>query len=113
MCFFVHVKGAKVAVQCGSSQHVTAYSEGMTDGQGKFVIPVKGQHEKETCLALLLHSPHPSCNILTSRAFASVYLTRNAGLANNVINTGPFSFQPSRVSSSCAQELASEAILGD
>lgn len=109
------VAGAKVAVQCGSGQvqgHVTAYVEGKTDGEGGFEIPVGGEHEHDYCVALLLHTSHPTCNILTRRTFARVLLTRNAGLANDIINTGPFSFKPSRVAPSCAAQLAAEASVG-
>lgn len=112
-----YLPGAKVAVQCGSRQvqgHVTAYVEGKTDEEGGFEIPVAGEHEHDYCVALLLHSAHSTCNILTRRAFASVFLTRNAGLGNAVVNTGPFSFKPSRVAPSCAAaELAAQATIGE
>ncbi|KAI5059211.1 hypothetical protein GOP47_0025530 [Adiantum capillus-veneris] len=105
-----YLAGAKVGVQCGSSQgHVTAYVEGKTGPNGEFSLPVGGEHEGEYCVALVLHSPHPTCNLLSQHgAFATVLLTRNAGLADDVINTGPFAFTPNRLASFCASEVATE-----
>lgn len=105
-----YLAGTKVGVQCGSSRaqgHVTAYAEGKTGADGAFSIPVGGEHEGEYCVALVLHSAHPTCNLLSERAaFATVLLTRNAGLADDVINTGPFAFSPNRLAPSCASEGA-------
>ncbi|KAH7306678.1 hypothetical protein KP509_22G024800 [Ceratopteris richardii] len=113
-----YLPGAKVGVQCGLSmagrQHVTAYAEGTTGPNGEFAIAVEGQHESEHCVALLLHSVHPTCNILSQGgAFAGVGLTRHAGLANDIINTGPFAFSPSHIPSACSAELAAARLDAD
>ncbi|MCO5569067.1 hypothetical protein L7F22_022773 [Adiantum nelumboides] len=105
-----YLAGAKVGVQCGSSEgHVTTYVEGKTGPGGDFSLFVGGDHEGELCVALVLHSSHPTCNLLSEHgAFATVLLTRNAGLGDDVINTGPFAFSPNRLSPRCASEVAAK-----
>eukprot|EP00249_Psilotum_nudum_P028967 c39016_g1_i1 orf=1-621(-) len=101
-----YIEGAQVAVECTSKDGIpTLSTQGKTDSDGVFEITLHGDHENELCAARLVHSPSESCNVLTDRAVAPVHLIRNAGLAVNVITTGPFSYKPQEPVSACRSEL--------
>ncbi|OWM79932.1 major pollen allergen Lol p 11-like [Punica granatum] len=102
------IAGAKVKVECRHRQtSKLLYSrEATTDSTGTYVIPVSEDHKDECCDAMLVSSPHPTCNIPTEgRDKARVILTRNNGICTDDRFANSMGFMTAQPMAVCAQIL--------
>ncbi|MCH4805157.1 pollen Ole e 1 allergen/extensin family protein, partial [Pasteurella multocida] len=62
------LSGVKVSLECKKpdDDSLTFSSEGFTDNNGVYSIPVEGDHEDEVCMLKTVTSTHPECNELMS-----------------------------------------------
>lgn len=97
--------GAKVRVECRAraTGAETCSFEGVTDATGTYKILVADEHEHEICESVLVESPDHACNkIVDGREKASVFLTRNNGIASDVRYANAMGFQKDTPLAFCA-----------
>eukprot|EP01018_Ginkgo_biloba_P002252 Gb_32832 [translate_table: standard] len=104
------IQGAKVAVQCKDhAGKQLYYTEGTTDFQGYFNIPVNGDHSHEKCEAKAISSP-TSCNIPSYTNIGPVFLTSNNGVVSSERITGPFGFKSTEILAVCTSVMQEYAM---
>ncbi|XP_023525161.1 protein DOWNSTREAM OF FLC-like isoform X1 [Cucurbita pepo subsp. pepo] len=102
------ISGAIVRLECRDrAKWVLKFSKkAITNSEGKYTIPVSYDHKDESCKMVLVSSPHPTCNQPDlGRNSATVILTNNNGLTNNVRYANAMGFFTQRPLALCPSLL--------
>lgn len=103
--------GAKVRLECRDREggSITLSSEADTDEQGRYNIPVEGDHEEEVCEVILVKSPNDDCNEISNELHAKlsarISLTNNNGIAGPHRIPNPLGFMKKEADPQCAEVL--------
>lgn len=81
---------------------LTFSKEAITNSEGKYSIVVTEDHKDESCKVVLVSSPHPTCSEPDrGRNSATVILTNNNGLTNNIRYANAMGFLTERPLALC------------
>uniref|UniRef100_A0A1D1XI62 Olee1-like protein n=1 Tax=Anthurium amnicola TaxID=1678845 RepID=A0A1D1XI62_9ARAE len=102
------IAGAKVRVECRDRETsgVKYTAEGVTDGAGRYRIPVEGEHQDEICETVALSSPERGCTApLSGRERARVVLAHNNGVASDNRVANNLGFRRDAAIAGCAEVM--------
>jgi len=108
---FEHVfVGVNVTLQCIKEKNDTvAYlKKDKTDADGKYSIPVRGDHEDEICVVVADPPNEGQCREAMPNKSDRIILTKNMGVASQARYVNPLGFMTQTIDSQCqkvVQEL--------
>ncbi|XP_015899170.3 olee1-like protein [Ziziphus jujuba] len=104
-----YLPGAKVRLECRqrNDSTLTYSTEGETDKNGVYTLPVDGDHEEEICEVKALKSPREDCNehFADYDQKARVVLTDKTGVTNIARYASPLGFMKKEALPVCAEVL--------
>jgi len=101
---FAHVfSGVNVTLQCikGDNDTVTYLRNGTTDANGKYSIPVHGDHEEEICVVVADSPDEGECKEAMPNKSDRIILTNNMGAASLARYVNPLGFMTQTIDSQC------------
>ncbi|GAV91921.1 14-3-3 domain-containing protein/Pollen_Ole_e_I domain-containing protein [Cephalotus follicularis] len=103
-----NIKGAIVQLVCNKREtgELTYTINGVTDEQGKYSLPVTGDHEEEICEVHIINSPRQDCSeLMKGRDRARVVLTKNNGVVEPTRYVNSLGFMRNEAVNGCEPVL--------
>ncbi|KAK6932674.1 hypothetical protein RJ641_002298 [Dillenia turbinata] len=113
-----YIPDATVQLECKNrtTEVITYTQEAKTDKNGKYRIPVHGDHEEEICEVVLKESPRDDCKELGGGwggNRARISLAANSGIISDAREANPLCFMKKETLPECAEVLQELGFLPD